>query len=862
MTSRRSSHPRRFIVARAFKRRLAAFCLLAAAGGAAACDGSNLFTPGTGGGGGGGTGGGGTGSADAVPPSVTVQFPDSLGSSIAVGDSVYVKARASDNVRLDSVVFTGFAVRGDPNLGTQTRVERFGRKSVVLKGLPSVVRDTVLQRYLVPTADRTSEAGVFIVVTAYDSTGATGADTARVNLGGPRVSLLAPLPPDTTFRGGTQFQTRLQAVDSVDLIRSVRIRATGAFSFDSTLTLPQPRALLDTTLTVPIPNVQGSETLQLTAISGANLTGTSRPVTLSITAPAPDTTAPRVTFDAVVPGRVETDDSIRVSVQATDETRVDSVGVTVLAIVRGATKLDTVAVLTRKVRAAADSTLLALGAIPLTGLDTLTLRLDVTAWARDPAGNCGASVSPNSQQAQPCALHSGAHVSTVPGKLYTTFVARGLTVAPPNQGDVLADLLADGSRVYLSNFTRNRVEVLPLGSLAYGTPVRVGSQPWGLALGRLGDSLYVANSGGTNISVIPLTGPVLAEAQDRRIFTQNERLFSVDFSTEISQDVSSVEAVDYSDRPQFIAQASNGLLVYSTRPTSSAADGTVRIFDPRKTRSEIFTGYVDRHTAGKAIVVNADSAFLVTGLKQLMVCPRKRAGDTATPACIVGRPTDVSDSLEAMRAQPPNASGGKWDTRVDIFADIANVGLADTTFVAASGDRNYIAVGEGARTNARIPMFNAPAGGDSLVLVGDVRDLISNTAERVIGLGLNLDGSLGVARGSQAYYFNNALRLQGVVAAGSPTGGVAMHPGNAGYPGGNFRLSFVSGTDAQGPYVDVIDNFNFFRVKRLYTRDPVVGALAVAPRAGSDAGSVALRIYAITTTGVLALQVTSTDLVP
>jgi len=863
MTSRRSSHPRRFIVARAFKRRLAAFFFLAAAAGAAACDGSNLFTPGTGGGGGGG-GGGGTGSADAVPPSVTLQFPDSLGSSIAVGDSVYVKARASDNVRLDSVVFTGFAMRGDPNLGTQTRVERFGRKSVVLKGLPTVVRDTVLQRYLVATADRTSEAGVYIVVTAYDSTGATGADTARVNLGGPRISLLAPLPPDTTFRGGTQFQTHLQAVDSVDLIRSVRIRATGAFSFDSTLTLPQPRAVFDTTITVPIPTVQGTETLQLTATSGANLTGTSRPVTLAITAPAPDTTAPRVTFDATVPGRVETDDSIRVSVQAVDETRVDSVGVTVLAIVRGATKLDTVAVLTRKVKATADSTLLALSAIPLTGLDTLTLRLDVTAWAKDPAGNCGASVSPNSQQAQPCALYSGAHVSTVPGKLYTTFVARGLTVAPPNQGDVLADLLADGNRVYLSNFTRNRVEVLPLGSLAYGSPVRVGSQPWGLALGRFGDSLYVANSGGTNISVIPLTGPVLAEAQDKRIFTQNERLFAVDFSTEVAQEVNSVVIVDYSDRPQFIAQASNGLLVYSTRPTASAADGTVRIFDPRKTRSEIFTGYVDRHTAGKAIVVNADSAFVVVGTKELRVCPRKPFGYPFPdpPPCIDGKPTEVSDSLEAMRSQPPNAAGGKWDTRVDIFADIKDVGLADTTFVAASGDRNYIAVGEGARTNARIPMFNAPVGGDSLVLVGDVRDLISNTAERVIGLGLNLDGSLGVARGSQAYYFNNALRLQGVVAAGSPTGGVAMHPGNAGYPGGNFRLSFVSGIDTQGPYVDVIDNFNFFRVKRLYTRDPVVGALAVAPRAGADAGSVALRIYAITTTGVLALQVTSTDLVP
>jgi hypothetical protein len=62
--------------------------------------------------------------------------------------------------------------------------------------------------------------------------------------------------------------------------------------------------------------------------------------------------------------------------------------------------------------------------------------------------------------------------------------------------------------------------------------------------------------------------------------------------------------------------------------------------------------------------------------------------------------------------------------------------------------------------------------------------------------------------------------------------------------------------------VDVIDNFNFFRVKRVYTRDPVVGAIAVAPRAATDGGTVTLRIYALTSGGILALPITSADLVP
>jgi hypothetical protein len=396
-----------------------------------------------------------------------------------------------------------------------------------------------------------------------------------------------------------------------------------------------------------------------------------------------------------------------------------------------------------------------------------------------------------------------------------------------------------------------------VGSLAYGTPVRVGSQPWGLAIGRGRDTLYVANSGGTNISVIPLREATLEEAQDRRIFTRNERLVSVSYSDEDGQP-SEVTLFDYSDRPQFIGQASNGLLVYSTRPTPSATDGTVRIYNPRKLREEIFTGYVDRHTPGRGIVVNADSAFL--GRSAVVVCPRRRVGDTVDPSCIVGNVFTVADSLTRLRALPANAAGGKWDTRLDLGADITEVGFGDTTFVAVSGDRNYVGVGEGVRQNARIPLFRA--GGDSLVLVADVRDLISNASERVIGLGLNYDGSLGVARGSQAYYFNNAARLQGVVASGSPAGGVAQHPDNAGYPGGSFRLSFVSGIDPTGPYVDVIDNFNFFRVKRIYTRDPVVGALAVTPRAPGDAANVALRIYALTSRGVVSLRVTNADLVP
>lgn len=854
-------------MARMFPRRSAAplAFALAAAGLLAACEGSNAFTP-TGpiGGGGGGGGGG----SDSRAPVVQLVKPDS-NINVAVGEAVYVEARVTDDVALDSVQLRAFEVRGSAELGTLAEVPRFVTKSVKLSGGTAAERDTTVKRFLEALADSSRVSNVRVVVTAWDTAGNRGADSTLVNIGGPRVQILGPAA-GAAFNGGTTLPIRVLAVDSAQLVRSVRVTGTGAFAFDSTITLPVALPSVVDTFLIPIPataggsQVQGAEqiTAVVTASSGAQ--GVTAPLGVTINPAQQDVVAPKVTFHAVVPTRAEVDDSFSVSVSATDETRPDTVGITVYVIHPHGAAADTLALLTRKARAAVDSTVFTFASVPLTGLDTVSLRVEVTAWSTDPAGNCGAAVSPDAAQAQPCrAGPSGSRLAAgASGYGYPLLVVRGLTIPPPNPGDLMADLLADSNRVYLSNFTRNRVDILAIGATTYSAPVRVGSQPWGLALGRYRDSLYVANSGGTNISVVPLTGGVLAEDQSKRIFTQNERLFDVAYDTR-TLETQTVLQHDYSDRPQFIAQASNGLLVYSTKPTPADTDGTVRILDPRKTRSEIFTGYVDRHTAGRAIVVNADSAFLVNGTpKQLMVCPRRRFGDTGDPGCLIGDPIAVSNALTAMRGDPPNAQGGRWDTRVDIGASIDEVGLSDTTFVAVSGDRNYVAVGEGVRINARIPLFNAPAGGDSLVLVGDVRDLISNTNERVIGLGINLDGSLGVARGNQAYYFTNTLRLQGNVAAGSPTGGVAMHPGNAGYPGGSFRLSFVSGIDATGPYVDVIDNFNFFRVKRVYTRDPVVGAMAVAPRAGGDLGAVALRIYALTSTGILALPITTTDLTP
>jgi hypothetical protein len=765
----------------------------------------------------------------------------------------------TDNVAVETVTLEGYAVRGSPTLGTATRVDRFATKTVDLRAGGRLVRDTTVDRFLIATGDTVPEGGVYVVVTARDTADGTSSDTVRVSLGGPRITVQTSA---AEYFAGTQMSIRINASDPRDLLSSVTLNLTGGVQLSQVIQFPSARPTYDTTVVIPIPLAASGEVrVSATTTSGANLVGVAAPVTVTLRAPAVDQVAPKTTFSMSIPERVEQQDSFSVTVTGVDENRVDSVGVTVLAIRRDLPTPDTLRVYVGRGAVTSGTFAFAFADLNLDPYATFEVDFEITAWARDVQGNCGASTHENTPQELGCTTApAGYRLSIGPGRLLKVFVARGLTIdrPGPNGADVVPDLVADSSFVYLSNFTRNRVDILPLGGTVYGQPVAVGSQPWGLAVGRFRDSLYVANSGGTNISVIPLGGPTLQEAQHRRIFTRNERLFGVVYDIETGE-ASQVTLHDYSDRPQFLAQASNGLLLYSTRPTPAAQDGTVRIYDPREVRSEIFTGYVDKHTAGRALAVNADSAFYLPP-GAVKVCPRRRPGDTTDPECIIGFPRPVSEALDSLRALPPNASGGVYDTRLDLGANVNEVGFADTTFVAASTDRRFVAVGEGVRSNARVPLFEAV--GDSLVMRGDVRDLISNAAERVIGLGINRDGTLGVARGAQAYFFNDELRLQGVMESGAPTGGVALHPEGGNYPLGAQRLAFVSGVEDGSPYVAVINAFNFCELTRVYTRDPVTGALAVAPRAPGDPANVNLRLYALTSTGVLSLPIANLDLAP
>src|SRR5690606_30482035 len=87
-------------------------------------------------------------------------------------------------------------------------------------------------------------------------------------------------------------------------------------------------------------------------------------------------------------------------------------------------------------------------------------------------------------------------------------VVAGHTVVLPSGGKIM-DAAVDVARrnLLLANMTRDRIEVFRLESQRFASFIPVGSEPWGLNINRTGDTLLVANSGGTNVSSVYL-GPI------------------------------------------------------------------------------------------------------------------------------------------------------------------------------------------------------------------------------------------------------------------------------------------------------------------------------------------------------------------
>ena len=574
------------------------------------------------------------------------------------------------------------------------------------------------------------------------------------------------------------------------------------------------------------------------------------PVTLFVTNVVPTNTVPVVDF--AIASRIESRDTIHV--EARDRSGLTWVGYEVRNLTNGTPffAADSIAV------PASTSSFthtfkmnLRVPAFPTTlQVQAFARNANTRDYARKPVGNGGVI------------------------RIDTVVVVAGLTT-PLAAGGTVADALyhPPTNSIYLSNIERNELDVFNLTDSTFHTPIPVGSRPWGIAAwpkdrdGNMGDTLLVANSGGTLISYVntntksevyryPL--PIL-QAQ-----TVTSKTGANGLLTETITDYF------FSDRPQYLAATCQGavtpgtpcgnvVLVYTTTPTAGQStpftnQGTVRWENLQTHQSHFF-------------------------FEQAM-----------------GQSADTKDTLQVQRfaAQGIGSSGfivpfrqGPFITSGDtsyysIVVKIPELAFRDTTFARNSGNFRRAVLGEGgaaggtgSQPNSRAILYDVTQGfvstfsdkGHSYALPVPeidngvsgsflVTDFIANTSTPVSGVAINFDGELAGVRADSTYLFDNTLRLQGLLQTSSGNAGIDFHPQNAGVPlpgpSGGTHLFFAASSQ---PQLEVYNTNFYSRCLIVPTRDPVIGPIKSAP---IGVGNVVL--VGATAHGVVIVTVTAAQL--
>lgn len=436
-------------------------------------------------------------------------------------------------------------------------------------------------------------------------------------------------------------------------------------------------------------------------------------------------------------------------------------------------------------------------------------------------------------------------------RLDTVAVVAGYTNPLPSGGQVAdAFYFPRTDRIYLSNIERNWLEVYNLGDSTFRTPIAVGSRPWGIAPwprnrdGAMGDTLLVANSGGTNISYVDLnTGTTGREVF--RYPLPNIVAYSITTVRSQATDapIAQRTVYDFSDRPQYLATTCNGgrtpgspcqdvIVVYSTTPTSGQAlplanQGTIRWENLSKRTSHFFFEQAIGQGPGRSDTLEIER-FAAAGFG--------------------------SDSVLVPYRQTVQAPGGSFSYSVIVRLD--RLAFRDTTFVRGSGNFRRAVFGEGGPVvGSRAMTYDATTGFDStppLPVIDrgisrplDVTDFVANTFSRVQGVGINFDGELNAIKGDSTYLFDRTLRLQGILQSRPGAGGLDFHPLNTGLNSTALRtrLSFIASSE---PVIDVFDTHCYRKIASVPIRDPIIGPVRATVRPNGQLVLVGATIRGVT----------------
>jgi hypothetical protein len=781
-------------------------------------------------------------SADRVVPTVTLSVQGVSGAATKT-DSV--------NVRLPLTV----AVNASDNAAIQSLVT-----SIVING--AVLRsDSVAFTTGNTTVSRTSKmtlggvrAGQTIVIraTAYDAGGNKGADEVSAVAFDPAVPRVTILSPDLAVIGGGTYTFNVQAVDSLG-VSKIGYRSSGPSALtrsDSSLfSVPYPKNDTVTfSFTVPSSVSVGTQfTIEPFAENRDGLSATGEKATVTVIAPGVDNQTP-LAFQAVPP-RMEAGDSLDITgrdpdglVKAIGYVVKDSTGLTVASVdIPISTPAQQVV---RRVEWNVPATLRGRG-------------LFVIAYAVDQANHKGYAV----------AAGSSIPVSSENlGKRDPTVFAFGHTTSLP-AGSLGADIAVDTvrSRVYVSNIRKNQLEAFDYGATLSKLPaVSVGAQPWGMAIDNSGSVLLVANSGGTNISRVDLGN----RTESGRIKTANAYIYDVSWSkdqTSGGYKYSVSAPIDYSDRPQFLAQSASGALYYSTRPTTEATPGTLRridnFLDPRAEPRQIWQyGTTAR---GHWVILNADAVDVLEGQNgvpdSIIVCDHPVGDDPSTSQCF--QDATIPDAVASLRGIGANVAEAK-----DL--SVGSLALPDTNFVAVGGDRRRVAFGE-ANTGGgagRVLVVSDPSGtpayGEQYSAPIEVRDLTNNASDHVFGVAINNNSTNIAVHGFETFFSDSSLRLQGKYATFNTGAGVAFHPGNVDEetPDVKARVAFVASGDFS---IQIVDSYSYRLRGRIAIRSNLYGplrAVTPTPAERSSDPSLVVKLFGLTPEGLVMIDVHASDI--
>ena len=748
----------------------------------------------------------------------------------------------------------------------------------------------------------TSGAGGFITIIgrATDGSGNFAEDTIVIfldNAQALRVSLFAPttgalassgkritVSVSAAQAGGIQrigfiIVPRSAVVDSTPL----PVNTADSVVFTATTGFPDSTVYTDT-LTV----LQSTGTFTVTgfAVDVGGRRAITSSVTVTVQSALNDVTPPVVSH--TINSRVEVNDSI--TVHATDPSGISLIGFQVdtsLTLTGPPLALVTVNVSAGNLTDVVRTMSLGLASL-ITNFPTSVI---VRGYACDlavPTANCGYSQTSTVITTAPRFM-APARVAVPSGGTDTVVVVAGITRTFPLGGRI-ADAIfnANQNELYLTNPPLHRVEIFQVANTTFvQNPILFGvGVPWGVALwprdtlGNYGDSIVVADAGGTQLAIVDVR-PAVRQLQWR----QDLPNFLIETYKVVTNagggHTAEITVHDVSDRPQYVGTVCR----VTSGGTACAPDSIFAVYSTTPTQSST-SPFANRATLRMEKLVNTTSPGALFG---------KLFWEIATTASGLSNDTLRVEEVRGRTSQVVLSACAGITVRID------NFGLGDSTYVRNSGNFTHAFIGEGGTISTAFARVMAYTSKDSLRRRVDpapcftssdtrdsgeadidfgmspavnVSDFISNTGINVASIATNFNGRTDVVRADSIYYLDEFLRLKATSCTLAATGnacvtgapGMDMNYFHDFSPGGTCNPNCGSGTDKNNRLlfaarpdgnIDVFDTFDGSRLLvggvpvSIPLRDPITGPLRVARDASGQ------LLFGITAKGLVMVRLPS-----